>query len=82
MAEPAQAISQVIFGQWSLAGIGTAIDMNARLAEDPEFAQGQPAYGTDFFDLSAGAALGAQAIFLVVFVGVTAAAAAPPPTRV
>ena len=71
MAGPAEAISQVIFGQWSLAGIGTAIDMNGRLAEDPEFSKVNR-FGTDFFDLSAGAALGAQAIFLVVFVGVTA----------
>ena len=71
MAAPAEAISQVIFGQWSLAGIGTAIDMNGRLAEDPEFAKVNR-FGTEFFDLSAGAALGAQAIFLVVFVGATA----------
>ena len=70
----------MIFGQWSLAGIGTAIDMNGRLAEDPEFAKVNR-FGEDFFDLAAGPALAAQAIFLVVFVGATALPAAPPPTR-
>ena len=50
MAEPAQTISYAIFGQWSLAAAGTAIDMNARIAESPD-PGGAVAYGTGFFDV-------------------------------
>ena len=35
MAEPAQTISYGIFAQWWLAASGTAVDMNARIAESP-----------------------------------------------
>ena len=61
----------VVFGQWALAGLGTAIDMNARLAADPEFAQVNR-FGTDFFDLAAGPAFAIQCAFLLVFVASTA----------
>ena len=42
MAEPAQTISYGIFAQWSLAATGTAMDMNARIAEshDPAWRGG------------------------------------------
>lgn len=50
MAEPAQTISYAIFGQWSLAAAGTAVDMNARIAESPD-PGGAVAYGTGFFDV-------------------------------
>ena len=71
MAEPARSLADVVFAQWSLAGLGTAIDMNSRLASDPEFAQVNR-FGTDFFDLAAGPAFGVQAVFAVVFVAATA----------
>jgi len=70
MGEAAKGIAEVIFGQWSLAGLGTAVDMNARLAENAEFAKVNR-FGTDFFDVSAGTAFAAQGIFLVGFVAAT-----------
>jgi hypothetical protein len=71
MSEPVQSLSQVIFAQWSFAGAGTAIDMNARIAADPEYAA-VSAYGTDFFDVSAGTTLLILGAFLVAFLGATA----------
>jgi ABC-type multidrug transport system ATPase subunit/pSer/pThr/pTyr-binding forkhead associated (FHA) protein len=71
MAALANAISQLVFGQWALAGLGTAIDMNARLAADPEFAQVNR-FGTDFFNLPAGQAFAILGAFLLVFVSSTA----------
>ena len=68
MAGLATAIADVVFAQWALAGIGTAIDMNQRLAADPEFAQVNR-FGTDFFDLGAAPAFAIQLGFLAVFVG-------------
>ena len=68
---PARALADVVFAQWSLAGLGSAIDMNARLAADPEFAQVNR-FGTHFFDIYTGAAFAAEAIFAVVFVAATA----------
>ncbi len=56
MAEPAQTISYAIFSQWSLAGAGTAVDMNARIAESQDPA-GAVAFGTGFFDVSLAPAL-------------------------
>ena len=50
---PARALADVVFAQWSLAGLGSAIDMNARLAADPEFAQVNR-FGTHFFDIYIG----------------------------
>jgi hypothetical protein len=66
MAEPARTLADVIFGQWALAGIGTALDMNARLASDPEFARVNR-FGTDFFDLGAGSAFAVQGAFAALF---------------
>ena len=67
MAALAKGIAYLVFGQWALAGLGTAVDMNARLAADPEFAEVNR-FGTDFFDLAAGQAFGIQLAFLLVFV--------------
>jgi ABC transport system ATP-binding/permease protein len=71
MTEIARAIADVVFAQWSLAGIGTTVDMNARLTSNPEFAQVNR-FGTDFFDLSPGATFAILGAFLVVFLGLTA----------
>jgi ABC-type multidrug transport system ATPase subunit len=71
MAEPARTLADAIFAQWSLAGVGTAVDMNARLAADPEFAQVNR-FGTDFFDLAAGPAFAIQVGFAVLFLVATA----------
>lgn len=66
MAEPAHTIAYAVFGQWSLAGLGTAVDMNGRLAANPATAKANR-FGTDFFDLHAGAAFAAQGVFLLLF---------------
>ena len=71
MAEPAQTLSQAAFSQWSLAAIGDAIDMNARIAADPAFAAGS-GYGPDFFDVGLALGLAIQAGFLAAFVAVLA----------
>ena len=72
MAEPARILADAIFAQWALAGIGAAVDMNSRLAADPEFAQVNR-FGEDFFDLAAGPAFAIQAGFAVLFLAATAA---------
>jgi ABC-type multidrug transport system ATPase subunit/ABC-type multidrug transport system permease subunit len=72
MAEPARILAEVIFAQWSLAGIGTAVDMNSRLASDPEFANVNR-FGDHFFDLAAGPAFAIQLGFAVFFLAATAA---------
>jgi ABC-type multidrug transport system ATPase subunit len=68
MTEAAKVITYLVFGQWALAGLGTAVHMNARFAADPEFTKINR-FGTGFFDLSAGPAFAAQAVFLVLFLG-------------
>ena len=72
MAEPARILADAIFARWALAGIGAAVDMNSRLAADPEFAQVNR-FGEDFFDLAAGPAFAIQAGFAVLFLAATAA---------
>jgi ABC transport system ATP-binding/permease protein len=69
MAEPAQTLSQAVFSQWSLAAVGDAIDMNARIAADPAFAAAS-GYGPDFFDVGLALGLAIQTGFLAAFVAV------------
>jgi hypothetical protein len=71
MAQPARTLADAIFAQWSLAGVGTAVDMNARLVADPQLAQ-LNRFGSDFFDLAAGPAFAIQAGFAIVFLTSTA----------
>jgi hypothetical protein len=66
MPEPAHSISYAIFSQWSLASIGDAVDMNARIAADPAFSQANP-YGDAFFDVSLSTGLLIQAGFALLF---------------
>ncbi len=66
MTAVAKAIAYLVFGQWALAGIGTAVDMNARFAADPAFAKVNR-FGADFFDLSAATTCAILAGFLLVF---------------
>jgi ABC-type multidrug transport system ATPase subunit len=69
MGEPISTLSRVIFAQWSFAGFGTGVDMNARIAADPKFTSG---YGPDFFDVAPGIAAIVLLAFLEVFLLVTA----------
>jgi ABC transport system ATP-binding/permease protein len=64
MTAPLEALAGVVFARWSFAGAGTAIDLNARIAE-----QGGRAsiYGTEFFDLAIGPAAVILAFFAAAF---------------
>jgi ABC-type multidrug transport system ATPase subunit/pSer/pThr/pTyr-binding forkhead associated (FHA) protein len=66
MAQPAKAISYLIFERWSLAGLGTQVGMNGRMAHDPQFARINP-FGTHFFDLKLLPSVLIQLAFFAVF---------------
>jgi ABC-type multidrug transport system ATPase subunit/ABC-type multidrug transport system permease subunit len=66
-----KGLSYVMFSQWSLASVGTAADMNARIAGDPAFARANT-FGSDFFDVAAGTGLLVLGAFLVAFLSLTA----------
>lgn len=66
MAEPAHTIAYAIFDQWSLAALGTAVNMNARMAENAEFARVNR-FGTQFFDVPFRAGILVQLGFLALF---------------
>ncbi|HEY7454365.1 MAG TPA: FHA domain-containing protein [Thermoleophilaceae bacterium] len=70
MAEPAQTLSYAIFSQWSLAALGTAVDMNERIAESGGGAAAE--FGDGFFDVGLATGLLVLAGFLVLFVAVLA----------
>jgi ABC-type multidrug transport system ATPase subunit len=69
MAQPAKTISYVITSQWSLAGLGTQLGMNGRIATDPQFARVNP-FGTHFFDVPLAWSLLVQAGFFVAFIAI------------
>jgi ABC-type multidrug transport system ATPase subunit len=48
MGTPIQMLSHLVAAQWGFAGIGNAIDMNARIAADPGFATANH-YSSAFF---------------------------------
>ena len=62
MSGPIAALSNVVFARWSFSGTGSAIDMNERIAGDPEFLR-LDRYGASFFDIPVGEA----ALILVAF---------------
>jgi ABC-type lipoprotein export system ATPase subunit len=66
MTEPIAALASVVFGRWSLAGLGNAIDLNGRIAADPRFAE-VSGYGESFFDVSPGNVSLILLAFLVAF---------------
>ena len=53
MTEPLAALSKVVVAQWSYAGLGSAVDLNARIAADKAYAQVSK-FGNEFFDIGAG----------------------------
>jgi ABC-type multidrug transport system ATPase subunit/pSer/pThr/pTyr-binding forkhead associated (FHA) protein/ABC-type multidrug transport system permease subunit len=61
-----QAIADLTVSRWAFAGVGSVIEMNSRLAEEPK-AAGLSGYGTKFFAIQPG-------IAAVVLLGFTAAA--------
>jgi ABC-type multidrug transport system permease subunit len=71
MDEPIATLSALVPAQWSFAGAGTAIHMNARIAADPSFAR-TSGYGHRFFDVSTPLACLTLAVFVLLLL--TAAA--------
>jgi hypothetical protein len=71
MAEPIATLSGLAFSRWSFAGIGSAIDMNARIDRDPVFARAS-GYGREFFDLAPATSAGLLGCFLVAFLATVA----------
>src|SRR5205814_1241609 len=72
MAEPAHTIATLVFARWSLAGVGTSVHMNVRMAENPGFARINR-FGTHFFNVGVAAGLIIQALFLAVFLAAAVA---------
>ena len=70
MAAPAHALAFVTFERWSLAAVGAAVNMNARMAETPGFTQ-ITHFGTHFFTTTYAAGLLIQGAFLTVFLAGT-----------
>ncbi len=68
MAEPAQTLSYAVFSLWTLAGTGSALDMNGRIAEAPG-GGGAAQFGTSFFDVGVGTSALVLAGFLALFLG-------------
>jgi hypothetical protein len=71
MSAPIEWFSRLMFAQWSFAGLGTAVDMNDRIAESPAFAEADR-FGEQFFDVSPLAATLVLVGFLVLFLALTA----------
>jgi ABC-type multidrug transport system ATPase subunit/ABC-type multidrug transport system permease subunit len=65
MAEPIATVSALIPTQWSFAGAGTAVHMNARIAADTQFARTN-GYGHHFFNVSAPVACVVLAAFVLL----------------
>jgi ABC transport system ATP-binding/permease protein len=68
MGEPISTLSALVPAQWSFAGTGTAVHMNARIAADPPFHRTN-GYGLSFFDVSTPLACLTLALFAAVLLG-------------
>ena len=53
MSEPLAALSNIVVAQWAYAGLGTAVDLNGRIAADKAYARVSK-FGTEYFDVAAG----------------------------
>jgi ABC transport system ATP-binding/permease protein len=70
MSAPLDTLSGLVYAQWSYAGIGTAIDMNGRIAAGGGRAD---VFGTEFFDVAVGPAILVLLVFAVAFIALIAA---------
>src|SRR5439155_5988902 len=66
MSAPLAALSKAVVASWSYAGLGSAIDLNDRIARSPAYAK-VSRFGTDYFAISVGRVYLALVIFLIVF---------------
>jgi hypothetical protein len=71
MSEPIKSLSKAVLAEWSYAGVGGAIDMNARIAADRAYAK-VSRFGHDFFALAPRTAAIVLAGFAVGFFVLTA----------
>jgi ABC transport system ATP-binding/permease protein len=71
MTAPLAALSKVIVAQWSYAGLGSAVSLNARIAADRAYQQVSQ-FGTDFFDVASRSVLLILAGFVVASFGAVA----------
>jgi ABC-type multidrug transport system permease subunit len=70
MSTPLQALSNAVVAKWAYAGLGSAIDLNARIAHSPAYAK-VSTFGDDYFAITTGRVALALCIFVVVsFVGI------------
>ncbi|MEA2141815.1 MAG: transport system ATP-binding/permease protein [Solirubrobacteraceae bacterium] len=70
MSTPLQVLSNAVVAKWSYAGLGSAIDLNARIAGSPAYAK-VSTFGDDYFAITTGRVALALVIFVVVsFVGI------------
>jgi ABC-type multidrug transport system ATPase subunit/ABC-type multidrug transport system permease subunit len=63
MSKPLADVSKLVVAQWSYAGMGSAIDLNARIAADKAYARVSE-FGTAFFDTATRSVL----LILIAFV--------------
>ena len=66
-----KAASGAIFAQWGLASVGTAVDMDGRMAAEPGRLTLRR-FGDGFFDVSVGAGVAIEVGFLGLFLAVVA----------
>jgi ABC transport system ATP-binding/permease protein len=66
MSGPLRAVTKVVVTQWSYAGLGAAIDMNGRIASDPNYSR-VSRFGHHYFTLSRGSTYLILAAFIIGF---------------
>jgi ABC-type multidrug transport system ATPase subunit/pSer/pThr/pTyr-binding forkhead associated (FHA) protein len=71
MSSAMEWVANLVFARWSFADAGSVVDMNERLAANPQ-QQAASGYGTDFFDIAPALGFAVLAAFLVLFLGATA----------
>jgi ABC-type multidrug transport system ATPase subunit len=64
MSGPLRAVTKVVVTQWSYAGLGDVIDMNGRIASDPNYSR-VSRFGHDYFTLSRGSTYLILAAFII-----------------
>jgi len=70
MGEPIATLSSLVMARWSVAGSGNAIDMNSRIAADPQLARLNE-FGSSFFETRPREAAALLLAFMAVFFVVT-----------
>jgi ABC-type multidrug transport system ATPase subunit/ABC-type multidrug transport system permease subunit len=70
METPVRLLSSLVVARWAFAGAGSSIEMNARLAGDPQAAAG---YGESFFALSPPVSIAIALVFVAAAGGLAGA---------